>query len=414
MRIVNFTFLILFCAFGTLFSQDIHRQSAQPDLTQRSLYDVTPAVEIKRHMTREALPVATHASLPAPRPTGKTNLTVDDLGTASNIYSILRPSQNQIVVDNDEKNIMFIHRNDITFFAGDNGSLRYDYSLDGGVNWTTDIGPINPQLLRPARYPNISLCHWDSASCPPVPVYYAATLDPQPSWDGHVYGNECDMGNVSVTEYYDFQGQTTLIPGGLCQGLPGEMWAVDYPFNDPGIKDSIFVYHGDIDTCDASFSRHLTIQPNFRLSSTNTYVGIGPNISFSPDGQTGWIGIVGDIVGGTDSVLNPIFFKSTDAGQTWGPAMEVDLSTNQMVVDSLQSVYVQNDGMGGLIPVSSGRPTLGGDYDITVDKDGNVHMVTVIASAGIQDSLGNETRDEFSIYPGLEKFVADVYTTDGG
>ena len=39
---------------------------------------------------------------------------------------------------------------------------------------------------------------------------------------------------------------------------------------------------------------------------------VAPNMAFSPDGTTGWVVTLGDLVGGKDSTFQPIFMKSSN------------------------------------------------------------------------------------------------------
>lgn len=80
--------------------------------------------------------------------------------------------------------------------------------------------------------------------------------------------------------------------------------------------------------------------------------------------------------------------------------MEVDLDAIPWIADSLQTLWI--DSLGN--PASDGRATAAFDFDITVDGNGNVHMANVIGTAG----------GGFAISSSLAKFMADIWTPDGG
>jgi hypothetical protein len=129
---------------------------------------------------------------------------------------------------------------------------------------------------------------------------------------------------------------------------------------------------------------------------------VGPNIAFSPDGSVGWIAFLGDIVGGADSSLLPVFSKTTDNGATWSTATEFNINTVSWLADTLQSLWVDSTGA----PVSNGVGTCGFDFDLTVDGNGNPHLAVVIGTLG--------SGQAYSISSGIAKFMADCYSPDGG
>lgn len=142
-----------------------------------------------------------------------------------------------------------------------------------------------------------------------------------------------------------------------------------------------------------------TIPLNHDITITGGTHIVGSNIAFSPDGQVGWVALLGDLVGGGDSAYYPILAKSTDCGDTWGAAMEVDLNTIPWIKDSLQMLWV--DSIGN--PASDGHASCAFDFDLTVDANGNPHLGVVIC-----------TGRDYSVSSGLAKFLGDVSTTDGG
>lgn len=139
--------------------------------------------------------------------------------------------------------------------------------------------------------------------------------------------------------------------------------------------------------------------PNHNLSYDGTVYAVGPNISFSPDGSVGWVAWLGDLVGGRDSAYQPVFAKTTDNGATWSTPVEMQLNSVAWVADSLQSLWIDSTGA----PASNGRAACAFDFDLTVDGNGNPHFAVVICSG-----------QDYSVQSGLAKFMADVYSADGG
>jgi hypothetical protein len=329
------------------------------------------------------------------------------LGTASNAFTILRNEQNQVFANDDLDAVGFIHRNNASVFGGSSGNVRYDISIDNGATFNNDIGNLNPTLTLPSRYPNAMLYNPTGNTNPldAKVVTYTPTLG-NPTWDGHFNGVSpvVTSGSPTVTEHYDFQTTGTLLPGGLCEGLPGEFWATDVEFDGTDATGPVTVFKGvySSGTSDAAWSLAGTLNPGHYTGFDGTVYMVGTNISFSPDGSVGWLAWLGDLNGGRDSVFSPVFSKTTDNGATWSTPVEFQLNSIAWVADSLQAFWT--DSLGN--PASDGIATCAFDYDLTVDGNGNPHLGVVIGTHGAGQS--------YSIASGLEKFYADVYSPDGG
>jgi hypothetical protein len=350
-----------------------------------------------------------------------------ELGRASNIFSILRPEQNQVYASDSLDLVAFIHRQDVSIHGGgtaESGKLRYDLSTDGGATFTNDIGVLNDMYSLPARYPQITGFNFTNSLNPfdQKLVWDAPTINPLAEWNAPVNGLS-DITNsspVTSTENYFPEPVSTYLGAGLCQGLPGEFWSFDGSYNTSPtmLNDSLYLQKGVFNpmTQDVDWEIYEWIKPPHNLSFDGTPKVASTNIAFSPDGNTGWAAFLGDLVGGPDSTFNPIFIPSTDGGVTWGNPIEVDLSTvdylsnsdcdPKTIPDVLREYWI--DDMGD--PVSTGRPTCSFEFDITVDGNGNPHMFVVVGSA----STTANPFPAYSLFSGLVKLAIDLYSEDGG
>lgn len=339
------------------------------------------------------------------------------LGRASNAFTILRTEQNQVLADQNSNSVAFIHRQDVTVWGGGtaaNGQLRYDLSTNGGTSFTTDIGILNSTYTYPARYPQIVGFGSDPNPFNNAFIWSAPNIDPSGGWDGFVNG----ISTVSTsapfsTEIYSEVGNNTLLQGGLCEGLSGEFWQADFYAPGGTIGDSLRILKGTYVGVSGNvvwdIHESIFLPHNMPFGGINA---IGPNMMFSPSGQDGWAGYLGDLVGGADTTLNPIFVHSSNGGATWGAPIEVDLSTvtfeggGNTLLQELQALWEDSPG----VPSSSGKPTCTFEYDITVDANGNPHMFVVVGSASTQTSGGSG----YTVYNALAKMAVDIYSEDGG
>ena len=76
------------------------------------------------------------------------------LGSAINMFTMIKNCTNPVAVDKNLNTVLFIHRHNSNAFGGNNGNFRYDISGNGGTSWTNNIGVLNPLSTNLARYPN--------------------------------------------------------------------------------------------------------------------------------------------------------------------------------------------------------------------------------------------------------------------
>lgn len=343
-------------------------------------------------------------------------------GNAANPFTILRPSQNQVAVNTDLNTVIFFHRQDPALHgeSGTSGKYRYSISTDGGLTFTENVGVVNPTYTRAGRYPNMVI-HNPAGNTNPenaFMVWAGPTLQPSLSgWDGHVNGvTQISLTAPTGSETYQFQGSQNGLPGGLTERVSGEFWLVENPIrNDSNVGDSVFVYKGIYDNGNNTVA--WTKLPTISLPVDKQYDGVGratsPNIAFSPNGQIGYIALTGDLIGGEDTIYQPIVIKSTDGGVTWGSPTEIQINTIPGVLDTMQAL-VYDDGQGGLIQITTATTSF--DFDITVDANGNLHYFTTICTAEAADinTNANFSDKQYSVYPGFIMYAADITSSDGG
>lgn len=345
-----------------------------------------------------------------------------ELGRASNVYSSIRTQQNQVYANDSLNLVGFIHRQDISIWGGgtsSNGVFRYDVSVDNGQTFSNDIGGMNPTTSTPGRYPNLSLINPGNQISPFASEFvYSGAVSNTGAWDGMVTGvADVTINNplLGATENYAALSNAN-VPGSLAPGLAGEFWMTSLiDSSATSILDSVKLLKGvwNTTTLDVDWGLYANLPIVWNRSINGSANAVAPIISFSPNGQFGWVGMLGDMVGGTDSIFNPIFFPSTDGGITWGAPIEMDLNTSiPWLSDSLQLLW--EDTLGN--PASSGKATCAFEFDLTVDNQGNPHLAVVVGSASTTNSNGTPApiNNPYSILSGLSKYLLDITTSNGG
>ena len=338
------------------------------------------------------------------------------VGQSSNAYGMLRTSQNQIFVDPALNTVGFIYRQNIALYGGgaaNNGKLRFSVSTDGGANWNTELGPVNNTYTKPSRYPEAFLYNpvGNTTATSAYMIWSGPTIPA--NFDGHVNG-ACQIATanpVTTTEHYQFANTSSSIPGGLCESTSGTFWMVENAtVNDTSVIDSINVYKGTFSAGDVAWVKQAVLSCPFSYTFDGAAHYTGPNMAFSPDGQTGYIVLLGDI-NTSDSTYSPIIYKSTNAGSSWtGP--------NELIVDNIAGVgdsikqYLFDTG-SAIESASEVAPAF--ECDITVDSMSNLHIFTTLCAVERRDTLNNVTgAKSYVVYSGYPKNAVDIYTTDGG
>ena len=295
--------------------------------------------------------------------------TTATLGTATNMFTLIRNGNHPIVVDKTMNMVAFIHRTDAALLGGNSGELRYDYSINSGATWTINQGVLNPLNSNYARYPNIAI-HNPSNNITPSNAYVsylAPTItSATAAWNGVVAGAS-QLGTAITTESYNPNGLgTTQIPHSMVKGAPGIYWAID-PINTIATGFNIYrgVWNSTIN--DISWSVNYSVNPPFSSGWTSAPQVVDYNIAFDPSGQIGYFSFLGHMsTGPTATAIYPILYKTINGGTTWTGPITIDVSGMSCITSNV---------------ISGSVPSCNVEHDLIVDANGNPHVITTVGSS---------------------------------
>ena len=366
---------------------------------------------------------ATHADgIPLNTSTNKQSSAVA-IGTAPNVYGAGFGPKSNLVANEDLNTIAFIHRSDYNS-NGDysSGSLRFDYSTDGGSTWTSNAGPLwNPNqsgYVYPgfARYPRIGILNAVNNTNPlnaSVTAWAPTLAGTNDSWGGALVGSQ-KMDNTVSNFVVDTTGGHLTLDNSYT--ADGNFWGLS--FHQPNYltdeyTDTAIVWKGvmDFTTDSMALTEYRAYMPVSNDPTNGKIVGDG-NIFLAEKGTTGFISIEAyDSTIAPNKVIHPYLVKTTDGGMTWSSNMgpNVDNLIDNGSGDSLKTIFSTITGgwnIGSLTSSTRG-------HDLAVDANGNPHMFVHVFPGVGTTPTGGTIAGDFVYYPGINLLV-DIFTNDGG
>ena len=359
------------------------------------------------------------------------------IGEASNAYTSLLLESTQLSVESGAGSnggtVAFVHRQNVGACGGstgENGVYRYSFSTDGGQSWNVGsgtntggnppvtgcygLGPLNPGYLQASRYPSAHVfLAPDSTKIENLGLVYSGpVLNPSgQGWDGSVIGYADSIAFTPVVrqEFYPFSNADHYFSYSLVERVPGEFFFLSYTWDGAAILGDIHINRGiwNASSGEIDWSVVTTLAPDYFLGFDGSATFASMAIGFSPDGMTGYVGAIGDLIGGTDSTFQVAFSKSADGGQTWGNMEEFDMAANTELMDSLHFFIDIDTTTGDTVFAGGDHPTTAFDCDMVVDKNGAPHLITLVGHGTSHNGDGTYADPGYSIFPGLEMFILD-------
>lgn len=379
-----------------------------PELTPKKVTKETPAAD--KGSSNGQISSATQRMVLA------NGVEMNLIGSSANIYSVVADYTTALNFNADINALLFTHRQDASN-PGHNGIIQTSYSLDGGSNWENYL--VTPEAYK-GRYPSGVIYNpegntdaskafavvsgpivddTDGVDTTWIGNYFASIqLDGTNAFDTAVYNNDTfHQSFATVNKVATGDGRVHVISDSLLIAPEEE--------TDPIIdKYTTYLSTGTFNDESKTFEySHKAFRPNlYAQRDGGLYTGEA-RMAWSLDGTTGYlfqIGIAADADSAHRSYL-PIIYKTTDSGDNWDlmPPMQWDgldvLTERLRVTENVESpvpFFVSGNGLAG-----------------TVDKNGDLHLVSEVAS----QFYSPESQDSLSSYTASTPRYLYDFITDG-
>ena len=351
-------------------------------------------------------------------------VSVIDLGTSADAFSMGAWLMSNLTVNNDIHAISFIHSmGGVLDPVGSVDDLGTDISLDGGMTWSV-MNEIYTAVQNPGGHPYI-----DGAGFPqngiynPIGntdpnnahvVYFAPTYAGSNGSVGGICFGRAALGDLADTTYNFINtnpatGIFHYVAGGFTVTKTGDFWGVseNYDLNNFVYQGNLLLTHGVWNTAimdyESTFSLLNLTGPSGRP--------LDQNVGFSPDGQIGYVVLmmdIGEVPISSGKSFYPVLFRTEDAGLTWSDPIPVALAGEGGMPDILN--FLSDAEIAEIYdPPMPGREqipfTNAWNVDISVDHNGNPHIAALVGVTGSEPYSMIEDRSAASGYLYMASFL---------
>jgi hypothetical protein len=310
---------------------------------------------------------------------------VIDIGSSVNVND-MAANLSSLWVDPNLNTVSFYHRMGGIFDPGGNADdFGYDISKDGGQTWDLMIRNFYSGEIT-AGYSNHGIFN-PEGNTNPDDAYEVFSLTGSDGQNvGYVHGVS-SIGDTSIHNQV-FEGgysYTGMTPNAFDINANGDVFNVVFKSGDVSESDSLLISRGIWNESTNNF-----IYQNSAIEANTLFGPVDIKIAFGEDGQTGYITMLGnngmaDQISGSSN-LYPIYWKSTDGGESWeGPEIiqldgpyGLNCIVNSHLTDELIfELFGENPPERTEISYTTAY-----DHDITVDKNDDLHIAVVIGPTG--------------------------------
>jgi len=357
-------------------------------------------------------------------------VSIISIGTSANAYGYgYGGGQKSLVNTNNDLNMVtnFHRMGGALDPGGYSGDLGYDVSIDGGQTFTNMVelyvateNAGGQYYTDAARYPNHGVYNPVGNTDPnnAYLTFFAPNLDGSnsaDSWGGYSFGRHRigQPSNVDTTKHLlssEPPDKMQYIPDGFAMvSANNEYWVGD--FNQDWSSgalvylNEILVSHGMWDETEGDFVLEQFMVECEQQEGVGRPANI--KIEFSPDGQIGYIAILGDngeVEISKDLSYYPILYRTEDGGQTWSDPIPVAIGGPDGIVQ-VQN-YLSDEEIAELflepLPDRDEIPfTTAFDFDLSVDAYGNPAIAVFVGVSS----------DPYTILTGISPSSGYLFTS---
>ncbi len=289
------------------------------------------------------------------------------IGSSKNAKAHYPLHKSKLSVNEEINGVLFLHTANPALPNLNDNVLVFDYSVDNGHTWSSNVGPIMsgqanntyPNFFQGYIYNPIGNTNTNNARAIALSAFNNQQNN---TWSEIKSANSKLDGSINKESFLPIN--TQAIPKTLVEKIPGEYWAL---MNENASSDiSLFkaVYSVSRDSLTWTSIALFNVDSLFHTLD-DSLKQFEYSMGFSPDGNTAWIAINGDLINDTVNRVKSVFWKSSDAGNIW---------SEEMIVDVLELNSMKNE-------FGNSNIAFGKESSLVVDALGNPHFVFTIGNA---------------------------------
>lgn len=340
---------------------------------------------------------------------GNKNISRVAIGSSANPYSVISIKQNCLDYSPSLDMLLFTHRKSVNITSGNSGFIQASYSHNQGQTWNYQM--VYESTADHGRYPSGVIYNpvgnTDTANAYVVVAGPAIRSTPS-TWVSYFASETFAGTNNNVNIFTDTSTTTNLVMNDMNIAADGtvRIYGQRNIFDGTNYTSiKTVIYTGTFNSATNAWTwteqEHV---PPYRTNSQGLPMGYAtPGMVWSKDGQTGYLVFIGTDIDAADPIaLNPIVYKTTDAGTNWAKQPSFNFST----ITAIDSLLIPIQGGSGIK-----RPFFEGISDLTIDANDNLHLFTYIKS---HSSNSLDSAFYRWTYTNAQGYLYHAYTTATG
>jgi len=291
-------------------------------------------------------------------------------GRSINALTQVANKTKPVAVDKNLNTTIFVYRIDSTGSSAVSGMFRYGISTNNGNTFNTNSKILNPISTSWGRYPSAIIYNPTTNTTPQsAHMGYFGSTASGIGFDGIVTGAS-QINTSASTENYNQPGPSTYpTTGSVIRSVGGNFWSIGIGYSSGLITNNLLVYKGVWNgSNDIIWATNTVITLSANTNTSGMAVIADSRIAFAPNGTVGWISVLMSPVGSPgNNRIYPVFYKTVDGGQTW---------TGPILFDQNQYSCITSNMLGASLPAADR------ESDLTVDINGNPHLLVTIGQLG--------------------------------